>query len=81
MEDGSGKPRRVLLKLSGEILAGPGGKGFHRDTIGAVAEVLVKAVSRGVELGVVAGGGNFVRAGNSPPFPEHRPTTWACLPR
>lgn len=61
MEDGSGKPRRVLLKLSGEILAGPGGTGFHRDTIDAVAEILIKAVSRGVELGVVAGGGNFVR--------------------
>lgn len=61
MEDGSGKPRRVLLKLSGEILAGPGGTGFHRDTMEAVADVLLEAASRGVELGVVAGGGNFAR--------------------
>lgn len=61
MEDGSGNPRRVLLKLSGEILAGPGGRGFHRETVFAVADVLIEASRRGIELGVVTGGGNFAR--------------------
>lgn len=61
MEDGSGKPPRVLLKLSGEILAGPEGSGFHRDTVFKVAEVLIEASRRGIELGVVTGGGNFAR--------------------
>ncbi len=61
MDDGSGKAPRVLLKLSGEILAGPAGSGFHRDTVYRVAEVLVEVASAGYQLGVVTGGGNFAR--------------------
>ncbi len=61
MDDGSGKAPRVLLKLSGEVLAGSAGKGFHRDTVFRIAEVLVEVASAGYQLGVVTGGGNFAR--------------------
>lgn len=61
MEDGSGKPSRVLLKLSGEVLAGPQGKGFHPETVSKIAKVLIEAVDTGIQLGVVTGGGNFAR--------------------
>lgn len=61
MEDGSGKPSRVLLKLSGEVLAGPHGKGFHPETVSKIAGVLIEAANTGVQLGVVTGGGNFAR--------------------
>ncbi|MCD6587389.1 MAG: UMP kinase [Candidatus Fermentibacteraceae bacterium] len=61
MNDGSGKAPRVLLKLSGEVLAGSAGSGFHRDTVFRIAEVLVEVASAGYQLGVVTGGGNFAR--------------------
>ena len=61
MDDGSGKAPRVLLKLSGEVLAGSAGSGFHRDTVYRFAEVLVEVASSGYQLGVVTGGGNFAR--------------------
>ena len=61
MDDGSGKTPRVLLKLSGEVLAGPAGSGFHRDTVFGIARVLVEVASSGYQLGVVTGGGNFAR--------------------
>ncbi len=61
MDDGSGIAPRVLLKLSGEILAGPAGSGFHRDTVFRIAEVLVEVASAGYQLAVVSGGGNFAR--------------------
>lgn len=61
MDDGSGKSPRILLKLSGEVLAGSAGSGFDRDTIYRVASVLVEVASSGYQLGVVTGGGNFAR--------------------
>jgi uridylate kinase len=61
MNDGSGNTLRVLLKLSGEVLAGSAGSGFHRDTVFRIAEILVKVSSAGYQLGVVVGGGNFAR--------------------
>ncbi len=61
MDGGSGRPRRVLLKLSGEILAGPEGRGFHPETVDAVAGILIEAASRNIQTGVVTGGGNFAR--------------------
>ena len=55
MDDGSGKAPRVLLKLSGEVLAGSAGSGFHRDTVYQIARVLVEVASSGFQLGVVRG--------------------------
>ena len=53
--------RRVLLKISGEALAGEASRGFDFDVIGQVCDVIKKCVGAGVQMGVVVGGGNFWR--------------------
>ncbi|MCR5024666.1 MAG: UMP kinase [Lachnospiraceae bacterium] len=57
--------KRVMLKLSGEALAGEKKTGFDEDTVRTVA-VQVKALAdSGVEVGIVIGGGNFWRGRTS----------------
>lgn len=53
--------RRVLLKLSGEILAGDKGFGIDSDTITAFAKQIFEVHELGVQLGIVIGGGNIFR--------------------
>jgi uridylate kinase len=53
--------RRVIVKLSGEALAGSGGSGIDQATMERVAADLVGAKNLGIELGVVVGGGNIFR--------------------
>jgi uridylate kinase len=53
--------RRVVVKLSGEYLAGDQPFGIHQPTIDRIAGDLVKARALGVEIAVVAGGGNIFR--------------------
>lgn len=53
--------KRILLKLSGEVLAGDKGHGFDFDTIGAVCSAVKELNEMGVEVGLVVGGGNFWR--------------------
>lgn len=53
--------RRVIVKLSGEALAGNQGAGIDQATIDRVAADLVAAHKLGIELGVVVGGGNIFR--------------------
>jgi uridylate kinase len=53
--------RRVVVKISGEALLGSGPSGIDQATLDAVAADLVAARALGVSLGVVIGGGNFVR--------------------
>ncbi len=53
--------KRVLLKISGEALAGDRHRGLDFDVIGGVCDVIKKCVEIGVEVGVVVGGGNFWR--------------------
>jgi uridylate kinase len=53
--------RRVLLKLSGEALMGPGGYGIDPATLDQVASEVVMATELGVEMGIVVGGGNIFR--------------------
>lgn len=55
------KYQRVLIKVSGEALAGNNKFGLNFDVIGPVCDVLKKCVASGVEVGVVVGGGNFWR--------------------
>ena len=55
------KFKRVLLKISGEALAGDAGRGLDFDVIGSVSEAIKKCVEMGVQVGVVVGGGNFWR--------------------
>jgi uridylate kinase len=52
---------RVLLKLSGEALAGGKGFGFDFDTISKFADELQKVIETGASVGLVIGGGNIVR--------------------
>ncbi len=55
------KYKRVLLKISGEALAGEQHRGLNFDVIGGVCDVIRKCVEAGVEIGIVVGGGNFWR--------------------
>jgi len=55
------KYKRVLLKLSGEALAGEKKTGFDFQVMGEVCDVIKQCVDLGVEVGVVIGGGNFWR--------------------
>src|SRR4051812_2316379 len=53
--------RRVLAKVSGEALMGPGNFGIHPPTLERIAADLVAARALGVEVAVVIGGGNIFR--------------------
>ncbi|MFH1279681.1 MAG: UMP kinase [Candidatus Eisenbacteria bacterium] len=53
--------RRVLLKLSGESLAGPQKTGVDRETLGRLADQLREVHAAGIDLGLVVGGGNIFR--------------------
>ena len=53
--------KRVLLKISGEALAGERHFGLDFQVIGAVCDAVKEAVAMGVQVGVVIGGGNFWR--------------------
>lgn len=55
------KYRRVLLKISGEALAGDAHRGLNFDVIGSVCDVVKECVQAGVQVGIVVGGGNFWR--------------------
>jgi uridylate kinase len=59
------KMKRVLLKLSGEALAGEKKTGFDEATVTEVARQVKKAADSGIEIGVVIGGGNFWRGRDS----------------
>ncbi|WP_101875485.1 UMP kinase [Lachnoclostridium edouardi] len=59
------KTNRVLLKLSGEALAGPKKTGFDEDTVREVARQVKMSVEAGVQVGIVIGGGNFWRGRTS----------------
>ena len=53
--------KRVLLKISGEALAGDASRGLDFHVIGQVCDVVKRCVDLGVQVGVVVGGGNFWR--------------------
>lgn len=55
------KYKRVLIKISGEALAGEKKTGFDFDFISDVCEVLKANADKGIEIGIVIGGGNFWR--------------------
>ena len=57
--------KRVLLKLSGEALAGDKKFGFDEDTCVLVAKQVKKLVDEGIEVAIVIGGGNFWRGRSS----------------
>lgn len=59
------KYKRILLKLSGESLAGEQKTGIDFDTVLKICEPIKKLVEIGVEIGIVVGGGNFWRGRSS----------------
>ena len=58
------KYKRVLLKLSGEALAGKNKTGVDAETIGKICDKIKEIVEMGVQVGIVVGGGNFWRGRN-----------------
>lgn len=58
-----GKPKfkRILLKLSGEALAGDVGYGISPETISQIATEIADVVNLGIQIGIVIGGGNIFR--------------------
>lgn len=55
------KNKRVLIKLSGEALAGERGYGIDNDTVNEIAQSLKAAKELGAEIAIVVGGGNIFR--------------------
>ena len=58
------KYKRVLLKLSGEALAGDAKKGIDSNIVGKICDEIKKVKDLGVEVAIVVGGGNFWRGKN-----------------
>ena len=58
------KYKRILLKLSGEALAGKKGTGVDVETVGAICDKVKEVVEMGVQVAIVVGGGNFWRGRN-----------------
>ena len=56
-----GPVKRVVLKLSGESMAGDGGYGIEPGSLDATANQVMEAVEEGAELAIVVGGGNIFR--------------------
>ena len=65
--------KRILLKLSGEVLAGEKGTGIDNDTVVKICTAVKKVADLGVEVGIVVDGGNFWRGRSS----EHMDRTRA----
>ena len=57
--------KRILLKLSGEVLAGANGHGIDFDTVTNVCTYIKQVTEAGVQVGLVVGGGNFWRGRSS----------------
>ena len=57
--------KRVLLKLSGEVLAGDNKMGFDFSVVNKVCETVKRCADMGVEVAIVIGGGNFWRGRSS----------------
>lgn len=57
--------KRILLKLSGEVLAGDKGTGIDNDTVVKICKSVKNVADMGVEVGIVVGGGNFWRGRTS----------------
>lgn len=55
------KPQRILLKLSGELLAGKSGHGIADEVLAGLAEEVSEVHALGIQVGVVLGGGNIFR--------------------
>ena len=57
--------KRILLKLSGEAIAGDKKTGYDEPTVRKVALQIKELADQGKEIGIVIGGGNFLRGRSS----------------
>jgi uridylate kinase len=53
--------KRILLKLSGEVMAGQGSFGIDAEKVKSLAQEIAEVSSSGIQIGLVVGGGNFFR--------------------
>ncbi len=67
--DGTPAFRRILLKLSGESFCRPGEGGISVEEVSRIARQASRVASLGVELAIVVGGGNILRARSSAAAP------------
>jgi uridylate kinase len=65
---------RILLKLSGESLQGPGGFGIHGETIQSISRELKDVHELGVQIAIMVGGGNIFRGARQKGFEIDRAT-------
>ena len=65
MENLKPKYKRIMLKISGEALAGEKGFGLDQPTINKIAAKIKECYDLGVEISIVIGGGNFWRGRNT----------------
>ena len=70
--------KRILLKLSGEALAGDKHHGFDEPTVTVVAKQVKQLVDAGVQVGIVIGGGNFWRGRTSETIDRTKSDRYAC---
>ncbi len=57
--------KRILLKISGEVLSGENGSGYDYDVVKAICQRVKTLSENGVQVGIVVGGGNFWRGRSS----------------
>jgi len=72
MNDSPSRFRRILLKLSGEALMGDKAFGIDPDVLGTIASEVHEVYKRGLEIGIVIGGGNIFRGMNSSAYRMRR---------
>ena len=58
---GNAKYKRVLLKLSGEAMAGNDKTGINIEVVGNICDKIKEVIEMGVQVAIVVGGGNFWR--------------------
>ena len=76
------KYKRVLLKISGEALAGDAHRGLNFDVIGEVCDVIKKCVDAGVQIGIVVSGEGRIRCGeNALPVKQGSEVFFPCQVR
>ena len=74
--------KRILLKLSGEVLAGDKSFGIDFDAVAKISKEIVEVAQHGIQIAMVVGGGNIFGALKLRPlgWTDRRQITWACSP-
>ena len=76
------KYKRVIIKMSGEALAGNDRFGLNNDVLSSISNQILQAKETGCEICTVVGGGNFWRGRRGHGYgPYHGQTIWACWPQ